>query len=125
MRKGGEGGWSERSGGEILRDLGSYSEPPPLYPRPLRSATTPALRARCCALRWEAGPRDWYQAFPFLTIEDEARLQHDAAPRHAKSSFKRTRKGFHHLTEELNSSSAFGGDGGKVQGKGMVWGGRN
>src|SRR6266576_635109 len=92
-------------------------------PSSLAIATTPALRARSCARRWEAGPRDWYQAFPFLTIEAEARLQHDAAPRHAKSSLKEHGTRFHHLTEALNSRSAFGGDEGKVQGKGSNWGG--
>ena len=71
----------------VLLDLGRYSDRAPL-PLSLASATchhsSPA-RARSRALRWEAGPRDWYQAFPFLTIEAEARLQHDAAPRHAES----------------------------------------
>lgn len=75
-------------------------------PSSLASATTTALRARPCALRWEAGPRDWYQAFPFLTIEAEAWLQHDAAPRHAKSSLKELGMRFHHLMEALNSRSA-------------------
>jgi hypothetical protein len=108
----GEGGSREISGVIVT-----------LYPRPLRFATTPALRGRCCTLRWEAGPRDWYQAFPFLTIEAEARLQHDAAPRHAQSSLKELGKdSITSRREALNSRSAFEGDGGKVQGKGMVWG---
>ena len=108
-------------GGGSCEISGVIVTPPPSS---LAFATTPALRARSCALRWEAGPRDWYQAFPFLTIEAEARLQHDAAPRHAESSLKEPGTRFHHLTEALNSRSAFGGDGGKLQEK-VRFGGRN
>jgi len=85
----------------------------PLYPCPLRlpPATTAALRAR--ALVRLGGKRDREIGTKlFLFLQSKPKRDYNTTRRHVtQRAVERTRNGFHHLTEALNSRSAFGGDG--------------
>ena len=51
-------------------------------------------------------------SFPYNRSRSAVTARRDATSR--KELVERTRNGFHHLTEALNTRSAFGDDGGKV-----------
>jgi hypothetical protein len=91
----------------------------PLYPRPLR---LPPPQPCARAVVRLGGKRDRGTGIKLSLSYNRSRsavtARRGATSR--KELVERTGKGLHHPTEALDSRSAFGGDGGKVQGKGTI-----